>query len=363
MLRFVFKTGLFLILLAVFLEMFFRFVVPASSYPESIQNEEFRVMQYNQKGPTTGLYTNGRRAEHRAHWRVNNMGWISAEDYSLKDKKENPRAVIVGNSYVEAVYLDVDKHLAPVTKSRLGSDADIYTLGAWGVDLSQGINVVDYAREMLEPDLVVLVVSHGSLRRSARNFAKRPLCLQVGFDGGVKTEYPPQMFGPGRLGKILKLSALIRYVRVNARLALGGGAQEESATIKKKNVPATAANELVETQEIMGKTAAWIVEQLKTRNPDTKFLLLVDADRNQIQEGTEPLPIPASLYVSEAIIGEENFYLLDLTEAFWSAHQESGLPLHSVGNYHWNEYAVDVIAKTLSKFITEKEMLAASPIN
>lgn len=223
MVGFLARFAVFLAALAVLLELFFRFVVPATQYPVSRQDPQYQVMKYDTTGPRTGTYTTGRLARHRSHWRVNNLGWISAVDYTPAQEKARPRIAIIGDSYIEAVYLDVDKHLARVVQDNLPVPADVYSLGAWGVDLGQMVMVARYAAKELAPEVMVLVVEYGPLARTPRNLAWRPLNLQLEFtpDGGV-TEHPPQDFLPSPYGKYLKLSAAVRYLRMNAKVPLGG---------------------------------------------------------------------------------------------------------------------------------------------
>jgi hypothetical protein len=353
LLKFIAKTGSFLLGLFLFLELVFRFVILASSDPVTIQNPDYKIMQYDPSGPLDGIHTEGRLGQHRAHWRVNNLGWISAEDYSLKENKVAPRVVIIGNSYVEGKYLDVENHLAPVARKLHGGTADIYTLGIGGVDLGQGMQVTDYAREVLAPDLVVLVVSHGMLRRSVRNLANRPYCLQVEFGEDGQKVRQPRTFRQHSLAVLLKKSATVRYIRKNAKVALGGGAQEEKASPSKLE----DINAMHREWEMMQLGAEWIVSTLEKNNPGTRFVFLVDADRNEIHAGRKPEPIPASDLLSKAAIDRDGFQVLDLTETLWQDYQNSSTPFHTPSNYHWNSYAVKVIARVLSDYIEGKGLL------
>lgn len=358
--RFLGRLAIFLAALAVCLELLFRFVVPATEYPVSRQDPRYLVMQYDTTGSRAGTYTTGRLARHRSHWRVNNMGWISAVDYTPGAQKMRPRIAIIGDSYIEAVYLDVDKHLARVVQDDLPVAADVYSLGAWGVDLGQMVMVARYAAHELDPDVMVLVVEYGPLARTPRNLAWRPLNLQLEFapDGGV-TEHLPQEFFPSPYGMHLKLSAAVRYLRMNAKVPLGGGAMVQEAG-PAANLGQDVRPELSpEGLAWQRGVCRWLTETLAAEFPDTRFLFLLDGDRKAIARGERPEPLLSSGLLAEVCDGRQ-FRCLDLTEPLWAAHEADGVPLQWDYDYHWNEHAVRVIGRALAAALQDDVLQAAA---
>ncbi len=137
--RFVCRLAAFCMLTFLVLEVVLRTVVPASEKAFTASEPRFHIYRYLRDGDTTGVFTFGRRAQHAAYWHINNEGWNSVVDYHPPSERTSRVVAIVGDSYVEALNVDVNRNLATVLDRMLEDGWDVYSFGLADTPLSQTI--------------------------------------------------------------------------------------------------------------------------------------------------------------------------------------------------------------------------------
>src|SRR6266498_273429 len=95
-------------LLVFFGEVFFTYVIRAAQQPWGYYDPTDKIARFAVE-QREGVYTIGRFAEQRARWRINNAGWNSDIDYVSADKRSKPLIAVIGDSYIEAMHVDVKK--------------------------------------------------------------------------------------------------------------------------------------------------------------------------------------------------------------------------------------------------------------
>jgi hypothetical protein len=70
---------------------------------------------------------------------------------------------IIGNSYVEGFYADVDSGLSASIEHELDRSQVVYSFGKSGVIASQMVRVASYAQHHFAPETFVFILNHGSL--------------------------------------------------------------------------------------------------------------------------------------------------------------------------------------------------------
>ncbi len=337
MVRFVVRFGLFLVVLLVALEVLFRTLLPATVMPYGEQDVEAGIMKH-ETGVRDGVHGIGRYSHPRFHWHINDDGWNSAWEYRGPDERDVPCVAVVGNSYVQGLYSDVEDHLAGRLQHRLDGRAEVYNLGTSGMPLSQSRRVVRHARDAYAPSAYVILAGFSSLKASIRDLGFVPLSEQLEVDGDGFREVGPSRQSVSPKRRLASKSAIVRYLYHNANLDLGGGGQ----VVKARN-----EGPAVDHSELYLRAARHVLGGLRADDPDADFVIVVDADRNAMYDtGEKPSRLPSS-DILEQVCAEFGMAFVDMTDAFWTDYEAHGRLLNFPDNYHWNPYAVDLVARTV----------------
>lgn len=331
--RFVIRLAAFGAFLLLSLEVLLRTAVPASEMPLGHQRQDFGIMVLDTTAARDGLHTMGRLGRPAFRWHVNNDGFNSAWDYHGPAGRDRPCAVVVGNSYVQGLYSDVEDHLAGRLQRALGGSMAVYNLGTSGMPLSQVPNVLAFARDAYAPDLVVVLAT--SLDRSVRDKRKVRYSRQYRqVDGGLEA-VPPTRFHADRRTRLLRESALVRYLIYNANLNLGGGGDVVRAV---PDGPDDA------DQALYARVLDRVLDEIVAAAGGAPVVMLYDANRRAMYaEDARPARFPSSL-LAEAACRARGIPYLDLTDTFWNDYRVHHRRLNFAENYHWNPYAVGLAA-------------------
>ncbi len=144
---------------------------------------------------------------------VNNYGFVSDLDYDSGDKR--PLVAIVGDSYLEALFVPWPQTFAARLHHSLAPSARAYAFGKSGAPLSQYLIYAQYAQEHFKPSALIVIVVGNDFDQSLLKYKNTP-----GFHHFVKDSN-------GRLQllrvdheisptiKVLRHSALARYLLFN----------------------------------------------------------------------------------------------------------------------------------------------------
>jgi len=164
--RFIGRGALFTFGAIFICELFFRLVLPACNFPYAYTDPVTNILRYDEKRLTEGVYTIGRYAQQRGKWRVNNYGWISAVDYQRKELRDKPLVAVIGDSYLEAFHVDVDKSVAALLRDSLHGEYDVYQFGISGASLATYLQITRWVDSEFEPDIIVYLVDDDDLEQS-----------------------------------------------------------------------------------------------------------------------------------------------------------------------------------------------------
>lgn len=338
-----------LLLLALLSELFFRFVVPAAEFPYPGFDPASRVLKLDPARARTGVYTLGLWASPRARWRINDEGWNSSVEYTA-DAPRRPRVVIVGDSYVEAVQVDVDRNFGALARKRLGGAADVYTLGVSGAPLSQYLQMARYARKF-RPAVLVINVVHNDFGQSVSTVERLPEVLQLAPDGAGFREVPAAYeLGPAR--SLVRLSATARYLIWNGKiLGLPARIAQMRRGVHRRGFAPNAnidAERLRRSAPVIRRAVFEIARRIRAENPGTRIIYMMDGPRADIYAGkvaTSDLAWLTALMRDAAEANGASF--VDLTPVFsryWAAEHR---PLNFASDGHWNEPAHRLAAQAL----------------
>ena len=166
-----------LVVLFLLLEVVFRFVIPASNPPLGYFDDDTLMMRLDPASPE-GLNTIGAFARQPAKWRVNSYGWNSPIDYAEARTPGKKRIAVIGDSYIEALQVDIDQSYPALLHQRLAGSAEVFAFGRSGASLSQYLHMSRYAAKTFDPD--VLVLNEGAGWHPAHERAERiAACLDA----------------------------------------------------------------------------------------------------------------------------------------------------------------------------------------
>jgi len=345
---FLIRLLLFVLVLAISIELFFRFVVPASQFPSYRTNVEYSVLQLDASALRDGIFTSGRLALDRADWHVNAQGWNSRIDFKRPAERDLPCIAIFGDSYIEGFLNGLDDHIDSYLADRFAGRYEVYGMGVSGAIFGHYMQMARYARELFDPEIMVFFVNNGDVRASLSEFGRRPLFRQFAREDGGFVELPVARHRSNRFKKALKRSALVRYLKSNANFNLFGGMVDEEATAVDR---AREADELEE--RLLRDFALYATELLRREHPESEFIFLFDANRKTLQADRA---MPPRLYDSlllETPAAAAGIHFLDLTETFHDDYVANGLLLNFDHNYHWNRRANRLAAEALGDLIEQ----------
>jgi len=346
---FILRISVFLLLLLLLVEVVFRTVIPASDQPFYAQDSTYKIRMFDTTGVRYGYFTEGRLAEERFKWRVNNRGWNAGIDYVNADLRESKLIAITGDSYVEGFYVNWEDHFANRLKEKL-VNTDVYSFGVSGMSFAQYILVNRYLRDQFSPDYIVVFLGSGRLRSSLAEISSSPYNLQFAKDdNGHWIEKPPMkvVFG---YGKIMRMSAFVRYLIKNAGVTLGLGAVDNEPVGKKRDKVKEIY--ITDRQEILDVTRH-IVKTMYKENPKSQFIFLIDGPRQELIDGVFNPPSVPDADILKEITNEIGGVVVDMRERFNSEHIKYGKSFSFPRNYHWNAYANDLVAQELAALFSQ----------
>ena len=352
---FLFKLAAFPLFLAVFLELVFRTLVPAAEMPAGFQDQDYMIMALDRSSPRDGIHTLGRLGRPAFRWRINNYGFNSAIDYVPPAERGKPCVAVIGDSYTQGLYADVEAHLAGRLQAALGGTCDVYNLATSGMPFSQCPPVVRFAEAQFAPDLIVIQAGSSSLVRSLRSTGLVRYCQQYAVAGESLQPLPPTPFRVNKRNRLLRKSALVRYLYHNANLNPGGAGDIVKAMEEAGDDPDFL---LGVPRELCDELLDRIFAEIAAASPDTPVLVVFDANRNDLHATGARPPRLAESPVVEQGCRRNGVHFLDLTDAFWSEYQQHGRMFNFTNNYHWNPYGVSVVARAIETEIGRSEQMA-----
>ena len=92
------------------------------------------------------------------------MGWNYPIDYyPINDKK---LIAVIGDSYIEAFQVDVDKNYPFLLREKLKNDYEVYAFGKSGAPLSQYLHISRYVNRHFDPDILIFNLVHNDFDES-----------------------------------------------------------------------------------------------------------------------------------------------------------------------------------------------------
>ncbi len=317
----------------------FRFVLPGSDVPRNAFVNE--VVRY--APGQTGIWRI--RDEVAAPFSINAQGWNSPlANYALPRRPGVARIAFVGDSYVEAFQVAVDKSMAEVALARLGGSVEGYRYGLAGAPMSQYLHMVDREVVTAKPDRIVVLLVHNDFDES---FLFRPGRYTSSFrklriEGGKVTgEIAPEPWRPGAL-EGLRQTATARFFlyrwQVRPQMLVDAFLGPARA-----DTPGIAAN--IDVAAVLGREADirvatdYLVGRLaeQARSIGASLLLAMDGDRAAIYAGRANSPALALNRIAGEAAARAGVPFLDLHPVFAADWAKRHRRFEFEADAHWNE--------------------------
>lgn len=335
-------------------ELVFSTLIPASRQPAVYFDTSEQLLRFDTDLRRDGVYTAGNLARQRGHWRVNEQGWISDIDYRPPAERDLPLIAIIGDSYVEALHVDVDACMAAVLRRRLEGQFDVYSFGVSGAPLSQYLLMSRHVARTYDPDVIVFNVVPNDLAESLKNVDAKDHCLQLASRNDSLLWVPPEPYVPNRLRRALSQSAFVRYLVFNVRVT------NIRAIFRSRRRPGAMRDNVdldfvQRYRPLVTAATERIVRTIRRENADRELIFLMDAPRANIYEGVPVSPAAGWMWETmREACHASGVRFVDLTESFERLYERRGEPFNSPYDYHWNEWghraAAGVLVDSLVAF-------------
>lgn len=323
-------------------ELFFRFVIPAGDAPYQVLDQQFFVKHYDTQKAVDGQYAFDRLSKERPRWHINSAGYNCLREYEAPYPGRKPVVTVIGDSYVQGFHVGVTRTVTADLQQLFGDAVDVYTMGETAAPLSQFWSVARCAHARYAPDLLVFLVSDSDLDFSIANYHRDRQFLQVERQDNEFRQLPAtQPFRSSRLRRLLKNSAIIRYVTFNAKVEITQGLRRAT--------PVTVTKE--RDEDLFARSAAYIVRSMCEEFPATPMVFMIHPAVADLQAGKPPHVPVIRRWLEDAVAEHPQARVLDLGPAFASQYALDSQRFDFPGEGHWNAHAHNLCARTLADFL------------
>ncbi len=339
-----------LLILFLLLEVFFRVVIPASNKPWGYFDEDEKLFRHD-NSVSEGVYTVGRFARIRANWRINNFGWNSPIDYDTTQK--NNLIAIIGDSFIQAFEVDVDKSYPSILRKKLNNQFEVYSFGRGGYPLSQYLHVSRYVNRLFDPEIVIFNLVHNDFDESIvelKQWKSHMMQLSIDSDGNF-TETNPGISKDHPINKkwvrIANKSALLRYLVRNLNI------MNMSFFINEKNFEANIdVEQISDDKDLLWSATSYLISKIKEENRDRRVIIVMDAPRNAIYENRlEESKVSWMNEMVELICLENELEFIDLTVPMAIDYMKNSERFSFEMDGHWNEYGHKFVASIVFNYL------------
>lgn len=361
----VFVTLPTLLVLILLVELVFRFILPAAEEPQGFFDEAVPVYRFDTSAVRTGQNTIGKFAQIKTQWRINNYGWISAIDYATT--QELPLIAVFGDSYIQAMTVDTDQAYPALLRSQLKEEYEVYSFGVSGSPLSEYLTYMRYANERFEPDILLFNIIPNDFAPSLYSINPDVIHyrrFEIASETDSISEIPPQkdlsFIQYNTTKRWLVKSAFVRYLYRNLRIKevlLSMRAQQQ-----KNNINANTQVSLIRDNfDAIVLGVRYFMDRIKKENPGKRIILVMDAPRQLIYEGTLEQSTLTFLYDKMAELCDEfSLEFIDLTKTMAEDFDLHGKRFNSELDGHWNAYGHAIVAREIEQAIRRNDPPAPS---
>jgi len=327
----------------------FRFILLPSDMPAL----EFRNGLIKYKPNQTGVYRV--KNEIAAAYRINAQGWNSSHAAYTRSSGAEPLIAVIGDSYVEALQVEVTEAFPEQLERLLGPPFRVYRMGISGAPLSQYLEILRKEVIPLNPKIVVINLVHNDFDESFRfkpGFYTSSF-LKIDISSGTPTELAPTEFVKPWYSAV-RNSASWRYMvnRNGLRLSFIRDSLLGKPTLElhKTQMVAPPTIDTQTTHEV----TSYLIDAIRsaTQAIGAQLLIVIDGDRQLIYQGS---PVDSA---SDSDPSALNRMMRDITEglaipfldlhpAFANDYITQGEKFNFESDFHWNLHGHTVATQAI----------------
>jgi len=298
--RLIARLVVFILTSLLFLELVFRFIIPASELPASMRGE-YGFNLFDPGYSRSGCYSEGIIPCSRTRWVINDDGWNSLFQYEPRENRDRPLIAVFGDSAIEGFLCDVEEHIDTWLYCILQGSFDVYAFGRHNQSLVEMALLMEQVDSLYRPDVFVIITSTPALRNSlwpaslAEYHTLMPLPLW-----GTFTTVTPMLWQSSRFARTAMRSSLVRYLALNRNLYL--------FPLKEIEIPAvhTAPLKNIEIQQLRPVAGRYLLTRMSNGLGDRRLLIVTDnsAIRHQLY-GQESISDERNIITSDQVLLSE----------------------------------------------------------
>lgn len=342
-----------LIVLALILEIALKLFVPVTDWPVG----EFDPgVGLHRKPDQTGTWVLGVTGEVQGHYRFNNAGWNSIHDYSKDKPDDTLRIAVIGNSFVEALQVDVEESYPVLLERALQANLpcatynqiEVYNFGFSGAPLSQYLNIMRYAAQEYHPDVYIITIYPvNDFDKSLIDYTPDAYAYFMTYRRNAQGEFEevlPSPVTPSKFRRLMVKSALVRYVYGNLQVG----------AVYTRLVRAESS--ILDLEEELTALVRHIFGEYQriAQDDNSQLLLVMDADRYAIYGTAAPSQrITLCSRITTQVSQQLGIELIDLTETFTQDFQAHGKRFEFSIDDHWNERGHALTSQVVFKWVND----------
>lgn len=337
------------------LELIFRFAFPTTQIPYGYFDTDHNIYRFDTEGPRSGRRTFGATAHYGIDWEVNNAGWISSIDYLPKKERNKKLMALIGDSYIEGMSIDNKNHAGAQLNGMLPDSVVCYEFGIAWAPMSQYLNMSRYVKKVFEPDILVFSIVHNDFLSCWRDAEFIGHFMQLGEENGEIKELPIYPAKKSLMRRILRKSALGRYLTINAKLAFRLKSLKYQLKGNRTQFNANIDVEANKKQaDRVQKAIDYVIGKIREENPGIPILFTMDAPRQDIYNNSVETSSVLFLYKSlEQACEKFGCHYIDLTKPFQEHYLEHGEKFEFAWDNHWNPLGHQLVAEAVYAKLTE----------
>ena len=334
----------------------FRLIWPAAQFPHHAFDHEWSILKYNTQLGNTGTYRIGLKSQIKGEYRINTSGWNSHCSYYPK-RTSKTRIVVIGDSYVEALQVDVNSSFSSIIEKELSKTlpVEVYSFGISAAPLSQYLWMMKYVFQKFNPDIAIINIVHNDFYDSLSEVKRIPFFLQFRRTSSDQfTEVYPIAYQASPLRKFLRKSALIRFLYFNVQIINRFPKLINLFKPPEQHIPPHASYvDIPNIDEKIVEVTKHIFNGYKrlSSKHNVKLLLSTDAPRQHIYKKANPYETAEHSFnkLVSRIANDNGIEMLDLTNPFVEDYDIHGEKFNFEIDGHWNEKGHRVVGHAVSK--------------
>ena len=363
-----------LIILFILLEIILAFFMPLPSRPQTVFYPQTSILKFSPESGS-GTYTKGKFFQLRADWHINNEGWNSPIDY--KTPPDDDLIAVIGDSYVEALQVDISKSYPNLLNEMLPDSQEVYAFGKSLYPLTQYLFISRHVVEKYNPGTLIFNIVHNDFSESIKGGIsdvrfRSLMTVTINPDSSVTenepvlTDFLDNKLNPGFLRSLVRKSRVQRYIRHHEYLGINfqrifSNMVESVNSNDEQNqdeTPEFEANintaDVFEMREQIRIAVDYAIGKIREENPNKRIIFVMDAPRDMIYAGKDVTSSGAYWLhdLMDEVTQKHHVEFINLAPLMQADYRKNQQRFNSKIDWHWNEYGHQFVAETLYTYLT-----------